>query len=357
MSDFTLVTSNKRVKIVGCAFCRKNLQSDWTEHNKETCEKIQELECAFCKGKGHTANPQFCQRLADKIKRDEEREGKAKEHEKKMAEIVCNYCKERGHTIKFCPKIAEKNKKLEKLDADFPALIPVAGKKVEISKGWANIVTTNRKESVVAAVEKANEEQKKANEEQKRKQKEEKERKHAEYLVRLEEKKKRKEEEDSRYVNEMSERFGCHWFNFVEYYKDGEFDSTIAYKLRYDYEMEQEKREWEEEERVKKMMKELDERLEREEQEEEHNRKTMTPEQFNKWYWDKQEEIWDEDDSYFTGHLSAVGAYSSFAPPEYAKHAFITSQILNYKAKPLENRRLMAEWEKEKEKEKEKNKK
>jgi len=350
MSDFTLVTSNKRVKIVGCAFCQSKRHSNWTEHNKETCEKIKELKCSFCKGNGHTANPQFCQPLADKIKRDEEREGKAKEQERKMAEIVCNYCKERGHTIKFCPKIAEKNKKLEKLDADFPALIPVVGKKVESTTAWNKIVAANRKESVVAAVEKANEEQKKANEEQKRKQKEEKERKHVEYLVRLEEKKKRKEEKDRLYVADMEHRFGCHWFNFVEYYRDGEFDSTIASNLRYEYEMEQETREREYEERMNKMLKELDERLEREEQEEEHNRKTMTPEQFNKCYWDKQEEIWDEDDSYFTGHLSAVGTYSRYAPPEYAKHAFITSQMLNYKAKPFENQRLMSEWEKEKNK-------
>jgi hypothetical protein len=352
MSDFTVVRSNKRVKIVGCAFCQSKRHSNWTEHNKETCERIKALECAFCKGKGHTANPQFCQRLADKIQRDEEREGKAKEQERKMAEIVCNYCKERGHMIKFCPKIAEKNKKLEKLDADFPALIQTPVKKAEPSKGWANIVTANRKESVVAAVEKANEEQKKANEEQKRKQKEEKERKHTEYLARIEAKKKRAEEEDSKYVNEMCQRFGCHWFNFVEYYRDGEFDSTIAANLRYKYEMEQEKREWESEKREQQMMKEIDEKIKRKEEEEEHNRKTMTPEQFNKWYWEKQEEEWEEDDDYFSNHLSAVGTYSMYAPPEYATNAYITSQMLNYHAKPLENRRLMSEWEKEKEQKK-----
>jgi len=318
MSDFTVVRSNKRVKIVGCAFCQSKRHSNWTEHNKETCER------------------------------------KSREHEEKMAEIVCNYCKERGHTIKFCPKIAYKNQKLE---ADFPALIQTPVKKAEPSKGWANIVTANRKESVVAAVEKANEEQKKANEEQKRKQKEEKERKHAEYLARIEAKKKRAEEEESRYVNEMSERFGCHWFNFVEYYRDGEFDSTIAANLRYKYEMEQERLEWESEKREQQMMKEIDEKIKRKEEEEEHNRKTMTPEQFNKWYWEKQEEEWEEDDDYFSNHLSAVGTYSMYAPPEYATNAYITSQMLNYHAKPLENRRLMAEWEKEKEKEKEQKKK
>ena len=343
MSDFTLVTSNKRVKIIGCAFCQSKRQPDWTEHNKETCERIKALKCSFCKGKGHTANPKFCQPLADKIKRDEERERKSREYEEKMAEIVCNYCKGRGHTKKCCPKIAEKNKKLEKLEKEFPALIQgKPEKKAEISKGWANIVTANRKESVVAAVEKANEEQK-------MKQKEEKKRKHSEYLARCEERKKRKEEKDRLYVADMEHRFGCHWFNFVEYYRDGEFNSAIAAELRYEYEMEQEKREWEEDERERKMMQELDEKLQLEEQEEKHNRKTMTPEQFNKWYWEKKEEEWDDDDAYFSNHLTAVGNYSRYAPPEYATHAFITSQMLNYNAKPLENRRLMAEWEKEKE--------
>ena len=345
MSDFTVVRSNKCVKIIGCAFCQSKRQPDWTEHNKETCERIKALKCSFCKGKGHTANPKFCQPLADKIKRDEERERKSREYEEKMAEIICNYCKVRGHTKKCCPKIAEKNKKLEKLEKDFPALIPAAGKKVEPSKGWANIVTANRKESVVAAVEKANEEQK-------RKQKEEKERKHFEYLARCEERKKRKEETDRLYVADMERQFGCHWFNFVEYYRDGEFDSAIAANLRYDFEVEEEKREWEENERERKMMLEIDEKQQLEEQEEEHNRKTMTPQQFNKWYWEKKEAEWEEDDDYFSNHLIAVTSYSMYAPPEYATHAYITSRMLNYNAKPLENQKLMAEWEKEKEKEK-----
>ena len=339
MSDFTVVSSNKRVQIFGCTFCKRKCYSDWTDHNTGNCERIKELNCYFCKAKGHTANPKFCQPLADKIKRDEENERKSREHEKKMAEIVCNYCKGRGHPKKRCPKIAEKNKKLEK---DFPDLIPAAGQKVDPSKGWVNIVTANREKSVVAAIEKANEDEE-------IKKKAEQERKSDEYLIRCEERKKRKEEKDRLYVADMERQFGCNWFNFVEHYRDGKYDSAIAANLRYEFEVEEEKREWEEDKRERKMMQEIYEKLQLEEQQEKHNRKTMTPEQFNKWYWEKQEAEWGEDDNYFNSHLNAVGSYSMYAPPEYATHAFITSQMLNYRAKPLENQKLMDKWLKEKE--------
>ena len=338
-----------KVMIASCAFCQG-------AHNVEHCEKRKNTKCRFCGELGHTANVRFCQALATKVVRDKERE-------ERLNEMVCFCCKQKGHAKSNCPTFIEQNKKRE---ADFPTLTlcltassssSVSSREKVIKKEWKNVVEKNRSEEIVSEVEKANKDALRAKAAEKAK-------KHADYLARGEareqraaEKKQREEAKQQAYIQEMREKYGSRWFNFVQYYKDGELDSAIAADLRYEWEREQEENEWQRDQEEARICREIDETLDRKEAEKEHNQKTMTPEQFRKWEWEQQEEEWDDDDAYFSQGMDADYNYTRCAPPEYANYCFRTSVQLDYGAKVLENERLMNEWKKEKEENEENEKK
>ena len=241
----------------------------------------------------------------------------------------------------FIPVLSDKNTKVEKV--------------INYKKVWSKIVESNRSAEIVSVVEKANEDVRNLVAVEKAK-------KHEDYLERCrarakreEEKKQREEEKKEVYIREMRELYGSRWFNFVEFYRDGELDSEIASELRYRWECEEEEREWEWDEARRKHELEIDAELDRKEAEKEHNRKTMSKEQFCKWEWEQQEEEWDDDDAYFSRGMDSQYQYSRYAPPEYATYCFTTSIQLDYGAKVLENQRLMEEWKKEKEENEKKN--
>ena len=342
--------------VKSCRFCQGL-------HDVKDCEALQNITCKFCGKKGHSANVRFCEALAQKVKRDEEYRRRMEEREQRIEETVCFYCKQAGHVKGKCPILAERN---EKRETDFPVFLKSKREKKEKEEtetetetkevkktGWSTIVQTNRPSSMVIAVEKANEESVR---EAERLKNEEKTKKHAEYLARCEAREQRAREYRTRYVSDMLARFGSRWFNFVKVYKDREFDNEIAQEYRRNYEREQEEREYKQEmEEYKREQIEKKAEKEREEKkraEREHNKKTMTRQEFERWEQEEEEKEDNEIDSDFdyweSVNMSRTGYYEREAPDEYAQYCFKTGIMLDYRAKEIENNRLMNEWKKEK---------
>jgi hypothetical protein len=295
--------------VKSCRFCQGL-------HDVKDCEALQNTKCKFCGKKGHSANVRFCEALAQKVERDK------KEYEKEREEQ-----KERDEK-------KEKEEKKEKIC-------------------WSSVVQSNRPSSMVLALEKANEEADRLKKEKQAKN-------HADYLARCEARKQRQEEHKARYVADMLERFGSRWFNFVKVYRDGEFNTDIAEEYRWKYEREQEEREYEreiEEYRMEQIEKEKEKEREKEkEKKREHNKKTMTRQEFNRWEQEEEEKEHDEIDldlEYWESQrMSRTGYYERQAPEEYAQYCFNTGIMLDYRAKEIENNRLMKAWEKEKQEKK-----
>lgn len=343
--EFTLVTSGKPTKMVGnCWVCKKSKDPSWTQHSFEQCTKV---ICKFCKKYGHFIDT--CKALADKKARDAEIERREAEKREKIARSVCRFCKETGHTVHFCDKLKEKKRREEekqkKMNDDFPATLDVVCKSVTPAKtGWAAVTKQNRSDAVLEEIVKKETEQ-----EQKAKEQKEKDR--IAYLERVEKRKQKEEDKKVRdaaakeyYVQEMRERFGTLWFNWVDTVEGGKHDSDIASNLRYEYEQEQIEAEekWDADQRRSVM--EMEERLDAREKEDEEMRKTLSPKAYNKWAMERQEEDWEEEDSWmdegWCRYTQAESNYYRTAPANYIKHFEQTHQMLDWRQKTLENREL-----------------
>jgi hypothetical protein len=343
--EFTVVNRGKPVKATGgCSICKKNKDPSWTQHSFEQCTKV---ICKFCKKNGHFIAT--CKALADKKARDAEIERREAEKRERIARTVCNFCKENGHSIKFCDKLKEKKQREEekqkKKDHDFPATLAAVCKSATPTKtGWAAVTKQNRSDAVVEKIAKEHTEQE-------QKAKEQKEKNRVAYLERVEKRKQKEEDKKVRdaaaeqhYVQEMRERFGTLWFNWVDTVEGGKYDSVIASNLRYEYEQEQIEAEekWDADQRRRDM--EMEERLDAREKEDEEMRKTLSPKAYNEWAMERQEEDWEEEDSWmeegWSRYTQAESNYYREAPPQYLEHFAKTHQMLDWRQKILENREL-----------------
>ena len=282
---------------------------------------------------------------------------------RRLENTVCFACKKLGHMKKDCPVLAAKNKKKEE---DFPVFLKTAATTARIDPSnskneWATIVKINRVPGMVTAVAKANEDAERLKNEQKQKKQEE-------YLARCEVRKKREEEEKTAYVLEMTERFGTRWFHFVKKYKDGEYNNDIAAEYRRKWEEEQEERYQIEYFNYRKAIEEIEQARERKrekkrEREEKYNNGTMTSQEFYEWEKElEEEEPEDEDENEDEAKDAALLEYeidcwesesfckigyndeADIIPPEYIHHYHSTCEMLDCRAKVLENRKLMEEW-------------
>jgi hypothetical protein len=297
-----------------------------------------QIICRFCKCSGHKANPQYCKPLADKITRDNEKE-------QRRAQMSCYYCKGLGHKKHECPVLKTKE---EKCNKDFPKLVEHDGSIKNTPSGknpWSQIVRTNRSEKIVKDLDLQN----KAIEQQELERKQQElAKKHAEYLERC----AKRERIAQEHAQRMEQKYGTRWFDFVEEYRDGIYDCAIAQNLRYEYQQEMDRREYEQDERGRKEMEQWEEKQRLKDEEEEMRKKTMLPKDFKKWFYNReQEEIEKEMDDYDCAWVEDDNRrrqYEKHAPAEYANYSFMTSICYDYEAKVLENRRLMNEWLEEK---------
>jgi hypothetical protein len=337
-AEFTVVSAKKSSKVVAnpCGFCRKNKESNWTTHSFEECDKVR---CNFCKKNGHFVSG--CAELRKKQEQDALRA-------ERLAAMTCNFCKKTGHSIKFCEELQKKKKRDEdrqkKQDADFPATLPVVAAATVVS-GWSNVVKTSRNPEILEQI---------AQQEEKENQriKDKKEKDLADYLARVEKRKKMEEDRkvaqakaDEEYIKEMRDRFGTQWFNWVDTIEGGKYDSKIARDLRYEYEEEQIRLEdkWDAEQR--RIEKEMQDKFDREEKEDEEMKRTLSPAAYMKWEMEKQEEQWEEEDSWmhegFCRYTQADSYYYANAPKEYIENFARTGIRLDWNQKILENLKLV----------------
>lgn len=353
--EFTVVNRGKPVKATGgCSICKKNKDPSWTQHSFEQCTKV---ICKFCKKNGHFIAT--CKALADKKARDAEIERREAEKRERIARFVCRFCKETGHSIHFCDKLKEKKQREEekqkKKDQDFPATLAAVCKSATPTKtGWAAVTKQNRSDAVVEKIAKEHTEQEQKAKEQKAKEKEQKEKDRVAYLERVEKRKQNEElqkqrvyEKEQLYVQSMCAKFGSRWFNWVDRVEGGKYDSEVAAKLRYEYEEEEYRREAEWEDEVRRIDREIDEKLDAREKEDEEMRKTLSTKAYNKWAMKRQEEDWDEEDSWMeegmSRYMQAESNYYREAPPQYLEHFVKTHQMLDWRQKILENLELCYE--------------
>ena len=283
-----------------CHFCRKNKDPSWINHDLKECQNI---TCFFCKEHGHLKA--HCKKLKEKIRKDVERQDR---EARIAAELECNYCKEPGHLKAHCKKLKEKirreTEKKQKMDQDFPAtiggVVPKNSENFNLVKksGWVEVAKVNRDETIVSTIEKVNTQQEKAKKEANEKHKKEEHvkylQRHAKYLQRLEFRKKKEEA----YVNNMRERFGSHWFNYVNEIEDGKYDSRLASDMRYEWEEEQIRKEEEWDKHVARVDREISEKMEKREKEEEEKRQILSPQAFNNWRFNRDMEESDEIDDW-----------------------------------------------------------
>jgi hypothetical protein len=170
--------------------------------------------CNWCKTPGHVKSA--CEKLQEKIRRDEE---KQKRKEEKVASMTCNWCKEKGHGWDFCEKRKDAFKKKEerriKMDKNFPATLVVstATSSQPVKSGWASVAKQNRDEKLVEKMTKIDENIKKEFLEKK---KEKEAKAHADYLERTRLREERKKTLEIEYIADMKTRFGTKWFNWVD---------------------------------------------------------------------------------------------------------------------------------------------
>jgi hypothetical protein len=269
----------------GCGFCRKIAGADWQSHQRTDKE-------------GNVICPVI------------------------IAKESCRYCKERGHFIPDCPKLAEKKKREEdratKIEKNFPALakaatVPTGPATRPVSSSIASVPTIsyaqkiaeNRPAKLTAALDKEFEDRKVAEAQAKIQ-------KHQDWLKQQEERKlqaeERKQRRETAHVQAMFDKWGTNWHNCV--YMTDE-DCNTAYEMRERDEIEMYRRE-EETEKYCKEQEELRERL----------KKEMTPEEYQEWEWEEEEE-------YFSGGLRMETEFSLRASPAalayYGKHGLMLS--------------------------------
>ena len=255
--------------------------------------------------------------------------------------MTCNWCKEKGHGWNFCEKRKEtfkkKEEKQKKMDENFPATI-ISQKSVEpVLKGWANAAKQNRDEKIVENI--------KLTEEQiAKKAKEDKEKARADYLERVRLREEHNKIKEAQYVNDMRERFGIKWFNWVDTIEGGKYDSNIAAELRYQYDQEELEREYEYAEMERQQEERAHKREKMKEVEDEEKKRTLAPQAYRKWRAEMDEHEMDETDDWLEqGSLHWQYneiEYLKNAPPLYREHYAKTCQQLNWREKVLENREL-----------------
>lgn len=229
---------------------------------------------------------------------------------------TCKYCKLYGHKIKDCPKVAEKKKREQatiiKLNADFPPLSDKAPKapggeaptvSVAPPVSYSGKAIKNRPEHIVAKLEKEHKDHIQA-------EKEKKQKKHEDWLKREEEREKQAEIEKqrcaARHVQAMYDKYGTTWYRWVEQTAE---DCDEAYDLREKEAEDEYRREYE----IKQYCKEQEAYYEKMEQE-------LTPEEFQDWEWERDEE-------YFDNHYAKEASFNTLASNAarcyYAKHGLM----------------------------------
>jgi hypothetical protein len=232
----------------GCGYCRKIAGADWQSHQRTDKE-------------GNVICPVI------------------------IAKESCRYCKERGHFIPDCPKLAEKKKREEdraaKIEKNFPALTKAASVPTAAGAGvpiisYAQKIAENRPAKMTAALEKEFEDRKVAEAQAKIQ-------KHQDWRKQQEERKQQAEERKQRretaHVQAMYDKWGTNWHNCVFMTDE---DCNTAYEMRERDEIEMYRRE-EETEKYCKEQEELRERLKQE----------MTPEEYQEWEWEQENEYFD----------------------------------------------------------------
>jgi hypothetical protein len=330
--SFTLVGKKSNKIIEGCNNCKKNRDPQWTQHSTKECPQV---ICNWCKAIGHIKSA--CEKFQAKLKRDEEKRAR----EERIANMTCNWCKEKGHGWNFCEKRKEsfrkKEEKQKKMDKDFPATLAQKCAKPVVISGWTSVAKQNRNEKIVEKI-------KIADEKIAKKKKEEKEKAHADYLERERLREERQKVEDALYVEKMREKFGTHWFNWLDVIEGGKYDSAIASKLRDEYQEEEYQREHDYEDMIQKADYEAYEREKQDEAEDEEKQRTLSPQAYRKWRREKDDEFHDELDTWLeqgsmNWQLSEI-RYLENAPPLYREHYRKTCQQLDWNQKILENRKL-----------------
>ena len=263
----------------GCGYCRKIAGANWESHQRTDKE-------------GNVICPVI------------------------IAKESCRYCKERGHFIPDCPKLAEKKKREEdrtaKIEKNFPALTKAGPASVPTATGanvptisYAQKIAENRPAKLTAALEKEFEDRKVAEAQAKQKKAEDWRKQQEERKQQAEERKLRRERD---HVQAMYDKWGTNWHNCVYMTDD---DCNTAYEMRERDEIEMYRRE-EETEKYCKEQEELREILKLE----------MTPEEYQEWEW-------EQEDEYFDLGLRMETEFSLRASPAaiayYGKHGLMLS--------------------------------
>jgi hypothetical protein len=271
---------------------------------------------------------------ADHMKADCEQYKEKIENKKKEP---CRYCKEPGHHIKECNKLNRKKAATEKFQKtmEFPDLCQVVSEPKPIPKKglWAFIVKNSGDPTLFQDIENEVERKRKLKAESE-KEKEKEKAKEIDCTFKF----KSPEKSNQLQQAKMVKFRGMYWFLFTKDTVD-EFDPEtelydlrdIASRLRYDYQMQEELEE-ENEEHMQQL--EYDKYRKEKDAERVANKARMTEEEYAQWDQDEINSLIDDMDE---DHYHSEAMYLSTAPGNYSMHYAKTGQMLNTSLRSLEN--------------------